>query len=388
MTEAFDRPREKAARKLHRRTVLAQPDLSPFGITVVRQVEAAAPRPRPAPIVSGVPPRQFGFWSSVMAPFAGDTINGGLALLSASCVSVAGHSGTLIFDGAWIDAEQSQFADVSSPGSLIQMEQAGEPTFTSPMPARHVGGEYLMGFNPGRTNYAHWMTDHLPSIVYFRDHLKAEGSKLILPRCKESHFSMQAIRLLGLTDRDIFYIEDEVVEFETLSFFSYFGFDRLPDAAATALASLKATVRTERSPPTRRLFVSRPDSRSRRLLNEDIVFDHLSDLGFSKVAPGLMSVEEQIETFDAAAIVVGPHGAGLVNAGFCRPGTALLELFSEYTLQPHFWNIATLGDVRYGFVCGTSFDQDAALWDPNGSWDGPFVLDPKAVVQGVRALGF
>ena len=52
-------------------------------------------------------------------------------------------------------------------------------------------------------------------------------------------------------------------------------------------------------------------------------------------------------------MIVAPHGAGLSNLVFCRPGTTVIEIFSPQWLNLAFWKLAAqLDDVRYLYLMG------------------------------------
>ncbi|NHA01528.1 glycosyltransferase family 61 protein [Nocardioides sp. W3-2-3] len=75
-----------------------------------------------------------------------------------------------------------------------------------------------------------------------------------------------------------------------------------------------------------RIYVTRGEvPNTRRVVGEDRLFAALADRGFAKVDPGALSVQQQIDHFAAARVIVSPHGAALTNLSFCRPGVRLLE---------------------------------------------------------------
>jgi capsular polysaccharide biosynthesis protein len=78
----------------------------------------------------------------------------------------------------------------------------------------------------------------------------------------------------------------------------------------------------------KRIYISRAKASKRKLLNEAELTAILSRYGFRSVELESMKVADQIRLFASADIVVGPHGAGLTNLMFCRPGTKVIELFS------------------------------------------------------------
>jgi len=105
----------------------------------------------------------------------------------------------------------------------------------------------------------------------------------------------------------------------------------------------------------KRIYITRGNAKNtRRLVNEDEIFGRLEKLGFVKFDPGTVSVQDQIDTFTAAEVIVAPHGAALANLTFCSPGVRILELFHPRYVNPCYWVIAdNIPDVRYRYlVCG------------------------------------
>lgn len=114
----------------------------------------------------------------------------------------------------------------------------------------------------------------------------------------------------------------------------------------------------------KRLYITRGDAKNtRRVVNEDAVFAQLEKLGFVKLDPGSVSVQDQIDLFTAAEVIVSPHGAALANLTFCSPGVRVLELFAPKYVNPCYWVIAdNVPDVRYHYlVCG---DDDRPAGSP------------------------
>ncbi len=136
----------------------------------------------------------------------------------------------------------------------------------------------------------------------------------------------------------------------------------------------------------RRIYVSRHALNATRpaagrvMLNEAELIAALRPLGFEAIEPQTMTAAQQVETFAAADIVVGPSGSGLFNAVFCRPGTALIDIESE----PHWALIHTClfasAGLRYGLVEAKAADRD---WSRHHK---PFSVNIDAVIERVAAL--
>jgi len=113
----------------------------------------------------------------------------------------------------------------------------------------------------------------------------------------------------------------------------------------------------------RRIYVSRQSVNATRrtgrvMLNEAELIDRLRPLGFDIVEPQLLTAAEQIAAFAAADVVVGPSGAGMFNAVFCRPGTRLIDIESEpHWIYPHSCLFAS-AELDYGIMEGLAADND------------------------------
>lgn len=79
----------------------------------------------------------------------------------------------------------------------------------------------------------------------------------------------------------------------------------------------------------KRIFISRKDSGVRILYNEDDVFKLFEPYGFKRYVMTDLIFLDQVELFSNAEVVVGAHGAGMVNILFCQPGTKIFEIFQE-----------------------------------------------------------
>lgn len=115
----------------------------------------------------------------------------------------------------------------------------------------------------------------------------------------------------------------------------------------------------------KRLYVSRADTANRGLMNEPEVERLLSDHGFTVIAPGTLSLREQIRLFRGAEMIIGPHGGGMTNLAFCRPGAKVLELAQSNYANPCMNRIAQVRRLEYHaecFECVSEGDIHAQPW--------------------------
>ena len=84
-------------------------------------------------------------------------------------------------------------------------------------------------------------------------------------------------------------------------------------------------------------------------------------------------------------MVVGPHGAGLANLVFCRPGTKVVEIFSNRFVNLEYWALSCMArlDYYYQMSVGPRPDDDGDYfksWD----WTDDIECDLAVLEQTIR----
>jgi capsular polysaccharide biosynthesis protein len=105
-----------------------------------------------------------------------------------------------------------------------------------------------------------------------------------------------------------------------------------------------------------KIFISRRDATCRKILNESDLTSVLESEGFESVVLGGLHILEQISIFRNADIVIGTHGANLTNSMFCKPGTRIIEISTDYMAKnaPHYQWIANTMELNHKFYIDTS----------------------------------
>ena len=110
-----------------------------------------------------------------------------------------------------------------------------------------------------------------------------------------------------------------------------------------------------------RLNQSRKNPAHRRLVNEEKLIAALADRGFEIFTPEEHPFEEQVKTFAAAKVVVGPGGAGMFNSIFCKPGALVVSLEPMMNWLALHSNMFASSDVHYALVVGGADKTDASV---------------------------
>lgn len=136
----------------------------------------------------------------------------------------------------------------------------------------------------------------------------------------------------------------------------------------------------------RRFFIDRRQSDARPLVEEGAVIAALETCGIEPVTLEFLSADAQIALFRNAELVVAPHGAGLANLLFARPGCRVIELQMDAYCHWCYRRLAALKGLPYDCVVGRAAQPWPDLAGPihGAAWhvSVPHVV---AAVQSVLA---
>lgn len=222
---------------------------------------------------------------------------------------------------------------------------------TAHLPANGANGYVLCRFD----GYFHFVAESLVSLLYS---LKVHPNACVIVRRKE-YESVRYFReyLDMLKDsgkiRQLQLVDADFVAVERLVFTSY-----EPDAGMICKESVNLLdaafgAKLNKS-GNKRVFLTRKGRR--RFDNQDEIEGVMRELGLDVVDTDGMSVREQMELFGASDLIVSNHGAGLTNLVWGRPGTAVVELFSEKWPNDCYFRLATLKGMRYRSMMANSSD--------------------------------
>jgi len=266
------------------------------------------------------------------------------------------------------------YAATIAPGGVLDYETSGyfgisgwreHPLFLRPrLPApTAVPGTLLSLATRGTsTNYYHFLTDLLPRWGIFQEACPGTEVDAVYLSTRSS-YQRQLLALVGLDSLPVVEVEKHAC----------LAPDRLlvpstPNQDLMAPHWVVDWLRTHlpASPDlgerARGLYVTRGATpNTRRYVEEPDLWPALEARGFARLDPGTVSVQEQIDAFAAAEVVVAPHGAALANLVFARPGVRVLELFAPDYVNPCYWAITqSIPDASYRYLVAGTADEIAA----------------------------
>ncbi|MBP3041454.1 glycosyltransferase family 61 protein [Bacillaceae bacterium Marseille-Q3522] len=229
--------------------------------------------------------------------------------------------------------------------------------------------------HPASNNYFHWMLEALARI-----HL-IEQSKIKIDKYIINHhslpFQLETLEAWGISDDRIIVPHHHFhLKAKQLVVPSYVN---LPNIWSCKYVRefLLNRVRIKKNKQYKRIYITRKNRR--KVTNEKEILHVLHKYGFKSISPESMSVQEQLEVFYSAEIVIAAHGAGLANLVFCQPGTRVIELFAPSYIEPHYWLISRLMDLDYRFIIGKTKN-------PNSYWSGfdDMEIDSWALIKELK----
>ena len=95
-----------------------------------------------------------------------------------------------------------------------------------------------------------------------------------------------------------------------------------------------------------RLYVTRKNASYRKIINESNLIDELKTKNFQIIDTENMTINEQINIFSSAEVVISPTGSALANIVFCKEGTKILEILPKYN-----FDYENVFKNRYSDIC-------------------------------------
>jgi capsular polysaccharide biosynthesis protein len=203
---------------------------------------------------------------------------------------------------------------------------------------------------PGSDNYFHWLFDTLPRLRL----LEASGfgwDRIVVPR--RTRFQRDGAALIGIDETRIIDAPDAQIEAAQLIVPGLPGVSGNPPGWACAFLRERFLPHVRGAPTgTRKIYVSRRQSGTRKVLNEDELLAALAADGFELFFLEDLAFIDQVRLFHSAHTVVSAHGSGLSNLVFCPPGAGVVELFSPAYVNVCYWALANQVGLAYRYVLG------------------------------------
>ncbi|HEV7300601.1 MAG TPA: glycosyltransferase family 61 protein [Tepidisphaeraceae bacterium] len=221
-------------------------------------------------------------------------------------------------------------------------------------PLHKVDGRVAVLSATSGRGYYHWMFDVLPRLHLLREAgISLDSIDRFLVNNYVSRFHIETLSILGIPRGKIMESHwNPHVKADQLIVPSLVGdTGYVPVYACEFLRdTFLPKVPIDGAARPKRLYFNRTQVTHRRVTNETEVIDLLGRHGFESITLENLPLTEQIALLAGAEVVVVPHGAGLTNIVFCKPGTKIIELLSPNAVNVMYWTISNQVGLDYYYV--------------------------------------
>jgi hypothetical protein len=255
----------------------------------------------------------------------------------------------------------------------MQMAPMGEAVTLAPVlcrlpaePLPRWSEAAMLLVHPWAHNWHHWLLDSLTRLMLIADWPELSSLPVIVP-AGLTEPQADSLRLLGIDESRWRRLSDGAHEIDTLVIPQPGNF------APEILQKLRDAFRVATGSGATRLYVSRNDATSRRVVNEAEVLAALKPYHVRRVTLTGLSLPEQQALFADADFIIGPHGAGLTNSVFSRSDTHLIELHPHDQANGCFRLTTAAWGQSHTFLTGPVVSAETR----------DFTLDPDAVCRAI-----
>jgi len=282
------------------------------------------------------------------------SIERSLALVRVANTTVLGNTGAIIDE-----RRQALLQPRDGLGFASHNDFRAEPTTLVRKPDANYF--HMVGQHRGHRHFFHFLLERLPRLHYLLERFALGREKIVvltnhdLPDFQREIYGFLAQRHSNLRFEAI--PRSERWQLPALFVIDDFQPVKRTLAATRVLDFLRGTIfdgyGISPSGEKRRLYVTRSDTKKRRIENEAELIPLLKSRGFEILAPGKLSFRDQVSLFMWADAVVGPHGAGLTNILFAPKSARVLEIFPANKVKNTYLLLAhSLGQTYRGLVAG------------------------------------
>jgi Glycosyltransferase 61 len=236
-----------------------------------------------------------------------------------------------------------------SVGSLSRLLSWGNALDEVLQPVQRLNTEREVVVHP-TTPFYHWLLENLPNTLKL---LKARPNAVVLFDSHRRPYMEDALALvLGTAPNRRMYVHGavRVPRVLLLPQDEVSCFVRPGDLSLLRESFHDVINRPIDADLPTRFYVSRRRTSKRPIQNEAAIEDALRARGLSIVYAEDLAFAQQIQLFAQAQLIVAPHGAGLANLTWCRPGTRVLELFAPDVFNDCYARLSEMLQLNYHYL--------------------------------------
>ena len=294
------------------------------------------------------------------------SIERSVALVRLSHATVLGNTGAIVDE-----SREVLFLSRDRTGFTGHRDFRAEPTTALGKPAANYF--HMVGEHSGHRHFFHFLLERLPRLFYLLEHFPLGREPIVvltnddLPDYQRDIYGFLAGHYSNLKFESV--PRRERWRLPVLYAIDDFQPVKRTLASTQALDFLRGIIfdgcGLSPSGKKRRLYVTRSDTKKRRIENEAELAPLLAARGFEIAAPGKLPFRDQVSLFMSAEAIAGPHGAGLTSILFAPKSARILEIFPANKVKNTYLLLAhSLGQTYRGLVAGEGGRQEWFRADP------------------------
>lgn len=243
-----------------------------------------------------------------------------------------------------IDKEEMSFTAV---GKQIEFSTNAETTINN---AVFIGGHW---------NFGHWLFNHIGRFCFISDELRKDATFLLPASLTETQIEM--LKYFGVENSNMLLIKPGTLvnvrqllvpqmPWHSISEFGTWWSPGVFKELRKRLGLHTASVTNA----SRKVLLSRKNTRWRRLVNEDEIYKSLEKFGFEMIDIGTLSIKQQFELGQQTSCLITPLGA---NSNFflnLPSGANVIELAPPMEFMNVTGPFATASGLNYKQIVGTA----------------------------------
>jgi hypothetical protein len=210
--------------------------------------------------------------------------------------------------------------------------------------------------NLNSKGYYHWIIEDLPRLAGYFEYCKITSSnpKILIDK-DPPQWKIDTLLALGINQKNLeIYNDDYIYHIEKLVLTDpMFQYCHVPSRMSIEWLRCKIlSSRKVKKCLAKRIYISRENSKYRKVSNEDAVMSLLERYGFQKYNLEHLSFDKKIDLFSNAEFIIGAHGAGLLHMIFSE-NAKVIELIDSMNVRSHqYYCLSSIMRHNYFYVCG------------------------------------
>ena len=219
--------------------------------------------------------------------------------------------------------------------------------------------------------YFHWITEILPKLFT----LENEGNNVLLIPAELQKFQQEGLSILNINvktfSRHFYHFGINIKYMEPFASPGNYNESILQKFRKAFFVKMNLHY----TPNSKKIaFVSRKKIGTRDIQNEDELFNMVKEFDGDKIVFENSSWLEQVKLINTYSIIIGFHGAGLVNMVFMPDKTKVLEIRDQFDDKNNcYFSLASAFNFDYYYCLATKVE--------NEKWEVPKVEFKKVLEQ-------